>query len=50
MAQMFRSLVTHPMLALGGTLLYGVIELMALQRAYRKERNKSRGGNGAAAS
>lgn len=46
MARMFRSLMTHPMLALGGTLLYGVIELMALQRVYRYGRDASIGARG----
>ncbi len=28
----FRRTVTHPALAIGGTLLWGVVELLALQR------------------
>ncbi|MEN9402454.1 MAG: hypothetical protein RL091_1157 [Verrucomicrobiota bacterium] len=27
-----RRTVTHPVLAIGGTLLYGIVELFALQR------------------
>ncbi|MDS4015446.1 MAG: hypothetical protein RKP46_14030 [Candidatus Accumulibacter sp.] len=45
MARIFHSLVTHPALALGGTLLYGIIELMALQRACRNGRDGSRGSD-----
>ncbi len=32
----YRRFVTHPMLALGSTLLWGVVELLALWRARRR--------------
>lgn len=32
MKEFFRRTVTHPALAIGGTLLWGVVELLALQR------------------
>ena len=32
MSELFRRTVTHPLLAIGSTLLWGVVELLALQR------------------
>lgn len=32
MRDFFRRTVTHPALAIGGTLLWGLVELLALQR------------------
>jgi hypothetical protein len=33
MTDMLRRTVTHPLLAIGSTLLWGVVELLALQRS-----------------
>lgn len=33
MSNYFRRAVTHPMLAIGSTLLWGIVELVALQRS-----------------
>lgn len=32
MSALIRRTVTHPLLAIGGTLLWGIVELLALQR------------------
>ena len=36
MRDIFRRAITHPALALGSTVLWGVLELVALQRARRQ--------------
>ena len=38
MSDFFRRTVTHPVLAIGSTLLWGVVELVALQRSRAAQR------------
>jgi hypothetical protein len=42
MLKIVRRTITHPSLAIGSTLLWGVIELLALQRSARMARGQSR--------
>jgi len=42
MLKIIRKTITHPSLAIGSTLLWGVIELVALQRSARIARGQSR--------
>jgi len=38
MYNIFRKTITHPALALGSTVLWGIVELIALQRSHRANR------------
>ena len=38
MRNLFRKTITHPALALGGTVLWGFVEFMALQKSRRAAR------------
>ena len=40
MRELFRRTITHPAMALGGTVLWGLVEFVALQRSHRAAREK----------
>ncbi|WP_422899084.1 hypothetical protein [Propionivibrio sp.] len=40
MRNLFRNTISHPALALGSTLLWGLVEFMALQNSRRAARSK----------
>jgi len=43
MRNLFRKTITHPALALGSTVLWGLVEFMALHRSQRAARAKRMG-------
>ncbi len=43
MRKLFRKTITHPALALGSTLLWGLVEFIALQGSRRTARAKRKG-------